>query len=188
MKKNNLKDTVKNLYLFLRRTVLKPMFHIKWENINNKNIGKCCYIKNYVRCLVYGNGKTESVININDNVEVCEYTKIICVKGKLTIGSNCTIGDSNTINLFDDITIGDDVITADRVSFITNEHNYDNINEPIRVQGGKSKPISVSDGSWIGINSTILGGGNYRKEFCCWSKFSCKRCISGLLCNSWLPG
>lgn len=187
MKKNNLKDTVKNLYLFLRRTVLKPMFHIKWENINNKNIGKCCYIKNYVRCLVYGNGKTESVININDNVEVCEYTKIICVKGKLTIGSNCTIGDSNTINLFDDITIGDDVITADRVSFITNEHNYDNINEPIRVQGGKSKPISVGDGSWIGINSTILGG-NYRKEFCCWSKFSCKRCISGLLCNSWLPG
>ena len=37
-------------------------------------------------------------------------------------------------------------------------HNYKDISKPINEQGGEARPIIVGDGSWIGINSTILDG------------------------------
>ena len=44
------------------------------------------------------------------------------------------------------------------MTIIANEHNYEDIQEPIMNQGGYKKPVIIGDGSWIGINTTILQG------------------------------
>ena len=50
------------------------------------------------------------------------------------------------------------MITADRISFVTNMHQYENINIPIKNQPSTSDKIIIEDGTWIGMNATILAG------------------------------
>ena len=76
----------------------------------------------------------------------------------LSIGNNTFIGEKCIFNCFETIVIGNNVVTADNINFITNTHNYEDIIKPINEQGGEARPIIVGDGSWIGINSTILDG------------------------------
>lgn len=54
--------------------------------------------------------------------------------------------------------IGSSVLFADHISLIANEHNYRDTNVPIMNQGCVKEPIVIGDGTWIGINATILGG------------------------------
>lgn len=54
--------------------------------------------------------------------------------------------------------IEDDVITADRISFVTNIHQYHDIEIPIKEQPSTSDDIVIGRGTWIGMNATILGG------------------------------
>ena len=49
-------------------------------------------------------------------------------------------------------------MTADRVSFVTNIHKYEDINTAIKKQPSTSGAIVIGDGSWIGMNATILAG------------------------------
>ena len=56
------------------------------------------------------------------------------------------------------------MLFADKISLIANEHNYANVMIPIMNQGCKKLPIIVGDGTWIGINATILGGTDIGKN------------------------
>ena len=49
-------------------------------------------------------------------------------------------------------------MTADRVSFVTNIHHYEDIDVSIKCQRSSSKKIVIGDGTWIGMNATILAG------------------------------
>lgn len=74
------------------------------------------------------------------------------------------IGEYNIFNCFASINIGNNCVTADHVSFITNTHNYKDINTPIKCQGGEAHQISIGEGSWIGIKATILDGTSIGKN------------------------
>ena len=50
------------------------------------------------------------------------------------------------------------MLFADHISLIANEHNYKDTKIPIMNQGCIKKPIFIGNGTWIGINATILGG------------------------------
>ena len=56
------------------------------------------------------------------------------------------------------VNIGSGVLFADHISLIANEHVYEDTTSPIMSQECTSLPIVIGDGSWIGINATILGG------------------------------
>lgn len=54
------------------------------------------------------------------------------VWGGLCIGKNSVLGEYGIYNVFSNVKIGDNVITADRVSFVSNIHTYENINIPVK--------------------------------------------------------
>jgi acetyltransferase-like isoleucine patch superfamily enzyme len=56
------------------------------------------------------------------------------------------------------IVIEDDVLIAPNVFITTNNHNYNNPNIPIRLQGGVSKDVILKKGCWIATNVVILPG------------------------------
>ena len=115
-------------------------------------IGKKATICKYVRFIL----RKKGTINIGLSSTLCRSSKIVIDGGELLIGNNTCIGE--IFNCFETIIIGDNVVTADNINFITNTHNYKDISKPINEQGGEARPIIVGDGSWIGINSTILDG------------------------------
>lgn len=120
----------------------------------NIHLGRSVYIHSYVR-LQYSN---DSPISIANNVEIFEHTVIQSVGGGVTIGNNVTIGEYSTIQAQGEVIIEDDVLLAAKVQFISNAHQYENPNVPIKYQKNVAKPIIVKKGAWIGINATILQG------------------------------
>ena len=74
------------------------------------------------------------------------------------------LGEYGIYNTFADLIIGNDVITADRVSFVTNIHEYEDIHIPIKDQPSISEEIVIGDGSWLGMNVTVLAGSHIGKN------------------------
>lgn len=117
-------------------------------------IGKKVTICKHVRFIL----RRKGAINIGLNSTLCRSSKIVIDGGGVSIGNNTCVGENCIFNCFETIVIGNNVVTADNINFITNTHNYEDISKPINEQGGEARPIIVGDGSWIGINSTILDG------------------------------
>lgn len=84
--------------------------------------------------------------------------------GTLKIGKNCLLGEYGIYNTFADLFIEDNVMTADRVSFVTNIHQYEDVTLPIRKQPSTTDEIIIGDGTWIGMNATILAGTHIGKN------------------------
>lgn len=85
-------------------------------------------------------------------------TKFHASGGTIRVGKNVTIGEYSFLNGAGGITIEDNVLCADKVNFVSSDHGYKNIEIPIRNQDSDNKPIVIREGSWIGINVSILGG------------------------------
>ena len=76
----------------------------------------------------------------------------------LKIGKNTGLGHNTFINAQGGVEIGDDVIIGPGVKILSENHNFENINLPTRLQGVTRKGIIVRDNVWIGANVTILDG------------------------------
>ena len=76
-----------------------------------------------------------SDINIEDYVQINPYSFI---SGNVTIGKWCMVGPG--------------------VKIIGGTHNFDDINIPMRFQGGSTQKIIIEENVWIGANAIILGG------------------------------
>lgn len=68
---------------------------------------------------------------------------------RVYIGTNCCIGDCR---------IGDDVLIGSNVDIISGsqQHNFDDLETPLREQGGKLIPIVIGEDSWLGNSSVIV--------------------------------
>lgn len=76
---------------------------------------------------------------------------------QLIIQNNVWIGHFTQINCINKVTIGNNVMISARCYIGDTEHGFNNISIPISQQKIISKgPISIGDGSWIGIGSAIL--------------------------------
>lgn len=101
---------------------------------------------------------------IGNNVRIGDYTRILCT-GSLKklgvgfkIGDNCGIGDSCFFGSAGGISIGNDVIMGQNIRFHSENHNYEDTNIPIRMQGVSNKGINVGNDCWIGAGVVILDG------------------------------
>lgn len=74
---------------------------------------------------------------------------------QISIGSNVLIGMFNTIHHVD---FGNNVMTAEGCRFLSGSkyHNYDRIDIPMTMQGGKLKRIEIEDDVWIGANAVVM--------------------------------
>lgn len=77
----------------------------------------------------------------------------------LRIGDGTYIGRFSQINAWQQVIIGNNALIADKVYISDAEHNYENINVPIRCQGDHFKgAVRLGEGCWLGIGVVILPG------------------------------
>ena len=60
-------------------------------------------------------------------------------------------------------TIGNDVLIAGQCMIVPSNHNFEDINRPIKQQGFNSKGIIIEDNVWIGSGCKILDGVTIKK-------------------------
>lgn len=110
------------------------------------------------------NALSEEGIRIGNNVSILSNTIIECTgvmrsigKG-LTIGNNVGIAQNCFIQVRGKVTIGDDVIMGPGVSIFSENHNFDDPDLPVHLQGETRKGVTIENGAWIGTKSIILDG------------------------------
>ena len=103
-------------------------------------------------------------VNIGSNVKIGDYTRILCTgtirsigKG-FSIGDNCGIGENCFFGAAGGINIGSDVIMGQNVRFHSENHNFEEPDILIRLQGVTNKGIKVGDNCWIGSGVVFLDG------------------------------
>lgn len=113
---------------------------------------------------VYLDGLSEDGLNIGNNVSLGAYVSIICTGSMKHLGKGCSIGDSTGIGAYSfigaagGVEIGKNVIMGQWVSFHSENHNFERLDVPIRMQGVNHKGIVVEDDCWIGVKVTLLDG------------------------------
>jgi acetyltransferase-like isoleucine patch superfamily enzyme len=104
------------------------------------------------------------LINVGEGVRICDHAWLNAKQNEncfatLSIGSGTYVGRSVQINAFRDVYIGKNVLIADRVFISDADHNYENIDIAISLQGDRFKGrVLIMDGSWLGIGVVILPG------------------------------
>lgn len=79
--------------------------------------------------------------------------------GTLTIGSESRIGPDVVISVAQRVTLGRSVLTAARCYISDHNHAFSDLEKPIIEQGmTPPRPVTIGDGSWLGINVCILAG------------------------------
>ena len=76
----------------------------------------------------------------------------------LSIGDNVGISPNAFLSVRGELSIGSDTIIGPGVSIITENHNFDRLDIPVRLQGANRKGIRIGKNVWIGANVTILDG------------------------------
>ena len=110
------------------------------------------------------NGLCKNGINIGDNFvlgknSIIDCTGVISNLGdSLTIGNNVGISPNFVMFVRGKIIIGNDVIIGPNVTIISENHRFDDLNTPIRLQGVNRLGITIGNNCWIGANATIIDG------------------------------
>ena len=92
---------------------------------------------------------------------IIECTGVIRELGEeLIIGENVGIAANAFIAMRGTITIGDNTIFGPGVSIHAENHNFSDLNKPIRKQGATRKGVTIGKDCWIGSKAVILDGVN----------------------------
>lgn len=77
----------------------------------------------------------------------------------MKIGKGSEIGERCRISITNSLEIGDKVLLSPNVYITDCDHEYRNIDIPVIDQGivQKGQKVLIGDGSYIGINSVIVG-------------------------------
>lgn len=76
----------------------------------------------------------------------------------VTIGDRCVIGQGSGIVGISSIAIGNDVWTGHHFYVTDFNHGYEDVTVPPGQQMSEPRPVTISDGAWIGNGVTVLGG------------------------------
>lgn len=113
---------------------------------------------------VYIDALARNPVIFGNNVSVGRNTIIECTGVLNDLGEGIVIGDNVGIspNCFlgvrGKIEIGDDTIFGPYVSLHSENHNYQDMDSPIRLQGTSRSGITIGKNCWIGAKATILDG------------------------------
>ncbi|HWV70259.1 MAG TPA: acyltransferase [Pseudosphingobacterium sp.] len=76
----------------------------------------------------------------------------------LKIGNNSNIGSYAYIGCSGYIEIGDNVMISPRVSIYAENHNFSELDSPMKEQGVTREFVKIEDDCWIASNSVVLAG------------------------------
>lgn len=124
------------------------------------SIGRSVIIEDYVTI----DALSRNGVVLGNNVTIARFSTIQCTGVIRAIGIGIRIGDNSAVGAYSflgaqgGIVIGSNVIMGPRVSFHAENHCFEKIDVPIRLQGERRQGIMVSDDCWIGAGSIILDG------------------------------
>lgn len=99
------------------------------------------------------------LIKIGKRTEIQEYVIIKPSKHVIQIGENTQINPFTVIYGGSGVFIGDNVMIAPHCMIASGNHDFLQIDKPMRMAGSLSKgPIIIENGVWIGANATITDG------------------------------
>lgn len=113
---------------------------------------------------VYIDALSREGVQIGSYAVIGQNTRIECTGGLQSVGKGVKIGDNSTFGSdcyfgsAGGITIGNDVVAGQYIRFHSENHNYDDINRPIREQGVTHKGIKIGNNCWIGAGAVFLDG------------------------------
>lgn len=146
-------------FLWLRKKVFLGK-SVKILNKNNIKFGNNVTLEE--GCFVDGFAKTQLVFG--DNVKIGAFSSISCTSHMSKYGVGFSIGNNSGIGRFTEfgssggITIGNDVIMGSYISFHSENHNFEDTSQLIRLQGVTSKGIKLGNNIWVGAKVTFLDG------------------------------
>lgn len=117
-------------------------------------------IEDYVKidALSKGGIKIGNNFSIGRN-SIIECTGVLRELGEsLIIGENVGIAANAFIAVRGNLKIGKNTIIGPGVSIHTENHNFDKLDVPIRLQGATRKGIEIGEDCWIGSKAVILDG------------------------------
>ena len=88
-----------------------------------------------------------------------EHMKYGLQKPKVEIGDRVTIGLGTMVSAAEHILVKKNVLISQHCFIGDHDHEYKDINTPIRFQGLKNvKSVVINEGAWIGANVTVCSG------------------------------
>lgn len=101
----------------------------------------------------------KSLVHIENFVEIKDYVIIRTYSNPVKIGEYSQINPYTVIYGGSGVQIGKNVMIAPHCMLAAGNHDFKQIDKPIRFAGNLSKgPIIIEDNVWIGANCTITDG------------------------------
>lgn len=113
---------------------------------------------------VFLSGLSSEGIALGRNVSIHRGAIVVCtgiVKDKgvgLRVGDYSAIGARNFLGAQGGITIGNHVILGPGVMIYSEDHDFDDLDLPIRQQGTRRQRVTIEDDCWIGAGTIVLKG------------------------------
>lgn len=134
--------------------------HVKIRCPGNITMGSGCTLHDNI----FVNAMCRKGVRFGNNVtlgrnSIIECTGVYTELGEgLTVGDNVGISPNAFLSVRGDVSIGSDTIIGPGTSLISENHNFDRLNMPVRLQGANRKGIHIGSNVWIGANVTVLDG------------------------------
>lgn len=161
----------RKMKMFIKGFLLKPFFK---KSKGTLFIGKKCDLRCKKKIMFYGSATIEDYVKIDalskggikignnfsiGRNSIIECTGVLRELGEsLEIGENVGIAANAFIAVRGKIKIGNDTIFGPNVSIHAENHNFSELDKPIRLQGATRKGIEIGNDCWIGSKVTILDG------------------------------
>lgn len=97
-------------------------------------------------------------IRIGERASIRPYACLFTYGGKIQIGSNFSLNPFSIIYGYGGVVIGNDVRIAAHCVLVSSNHNFDNLEIPIREQGSRAEGIIIENNVWVGAGVKILDG------------------------------
>lgn len=106
-----------------------------------------------------GNGITLSDCVTVDSHSQLRVSGVIRNSGTgIQIGARSAVGAYNCIMGQGGVEIGEDVLIGPNVTILSENHNFETADEPIRMQGESRQRTVIEDDVWIGAGVVVLAG------------------------------
>jgi acetyltransferase-like isoleucine patch superfamily enzyme len=130
------------------------------------SVGRTTIIGSHVKI----DALSKNGITFGNNFSIGSHSIIECtgvirsVGEELIVGDNVGIAQHCFIQVRGKIEIGNNVILGPHVSIFSENHNYQDRNIPINMQGETRLGVKIEDGVWIGSRAIVLDGCTIGKD------------------------
>ncbi len=133
---------------------------VQFFNLSNIKFGKWIQLEDYV----YVSGLSKQPVEFGNNVRIGAFSRVVAstsfnnIGEYIRIGNNVGIGEYAYLGGGGGLEIGDDCIIGQYFSCHPENHEFEDPNQLIRLQGVTRKGITIGKNCWIGSKVTILDG------------------------------